>query len=1025
MDPKEQKANNVESTPDSDSQGVERSRSIQDRSFLTALFPLRENDWCQKYNFELLLALGVVLKLHHCPRILREKAYLGLSRYLSQSESEKQWVELAKYLLLYPLARYLKNPEPDRPMTKKGLLFHRRFHNWLQKRFERFSEKNTFFFTSWLQCKRACEPLSELLLLESYFKHRKQVLKDDPLTETNYKEMFLGTETNPNFTKLLSLVRRKLHRKLGTLRMGRVSRHACYENSRLAGGQRGALVMKALGIDKQIRKEEKSDCFNSLFYFSTLMSGGYGEDLISMIYHPRLIKSDGSAQNHPFEQKGLPCQSDLEFAFRKHEREYMAGLNTRLPRAKISGILEPLKTRIVSAGEAELYFSLKNFQTTLHGILRKYPLFRLIGRPQSPTDLSDIVPDLRNFQDPRWFSGDYKGSTDALSGIVGRAIMNEITTDLPPHIARMALKALSTHVISYPKFDLTPEQYVQLLRDSPGCLKDCEVEKEWVRGEIVGVTVKIRPAVMKSGQLMGSIVSFPILCLANALVLDRFQTNKRPLSFEEFLRSGLINGDDLLCVIDGHEEFEDFRSVASSVGFELSPGKCYEHPKYANINSASYHYDLNMQKKCQIQGDFGRQDAAFFCKTKTSGPAPSVPREVNYFNSGLFAEKHKVQERVGSESKNDDDVAYDANRNCDLHDPDIFYSGVPGFESSWKGKAEPLFPGDFDKRNYSSLPRGAYKLIERLRSSGTRVPKEGDRPLYAVATRILAGTPPAYRKAVGKDLSLRIKDRGEDLCFYESNRGRWKWFRRNHFLPISAGGLGIQQFTEIPFRVSKIQRKMANFLDMRNRSENDQVYAIRPEPSRSNPAHNVLVNGEFVKISKELTADQISTLEEFEYEKMLTSRPRKYLNDTVLRMSNPFEENAHNEVLDFGLLTERVPTRLLSRKEICQTAQYVMSGTLEGARLGYPLAREIVVHFIQSPETLTVWEKGVFSCLAIQSDCFGERGIYWCKTLDQMTSRGSLLPQRKVARGVVTLGKSLRLPGTGAGSIEALLGATP
>jgi len=88
---------------------------------------------------------------------------------------------------------------------------------------------------------------------------------------------------------------------------------------------------------------------------------------------------------------------------------------------------------------------------------------------------------------------------------------------------------------------------------------------------------------------MGSILSFPILCLANLVcywaALEeylgfRIKLNDLPV---------LINGDDILFK-SNEKLYEIWQRIITSVGFKLSIGKNYIHKSILTVNSQCYHY---------------------------------------------------------------------------------------------------------------------------------------------------------------------------------------------------------------------------------------------------------------------------------------------------------------------------------------------------------------------------------------------------------------------------------------------------
>jgi hypothetical protein len=89
---------------------------------------------------------------------------------------------------------------------------------------------------------------------------------------------------------------------------------------------------------------------------------------------------------------------------------------------------------------------------------------------------------------------------------------------------------------------------------------------------------------------MGSIVSFPVLCIANAVVtkLSLEAAEDRTYRLDECPM--LINGDDGL--VRSQLSFNHYwRDWANSVGLSPSVGKTFDHAKYCNINSHGFDFD--------------------------------------------------------------------------------------------------------------------------------------------------------------------------------------------------------------------------------------------------------------------------------------------------------------------------------------------------------------------------------------------------------------------------------------------------
>jgi hypothetical protein len=254
--------------------------------------------------------------------------------------------------------------------------------------------------------------------------------------------------------------------------------------------------------------------------------------------------------------------------------------------AQIQAVLEPLKVRVISKGPATEYYLAKPFQVALHNVLRRRPEFRLIGRPCSPTDLLDLWENRVELGEGEYcsFSIDYSAATDNLSAKLSKWIMEFLTLGYPDTWINMWLATLAPHYCIYPP---TPDGTV-------------------------------RSVMQKTGQLMGSITSFPILCLANlGLYLRLIRDDPRPLKRK--LKGVLVNGDDMgyiarVSLWDQHVD------LGRRIGLEMSLGKAYCSAFFLNINSTCYHFDLTKEPVC--------------------------PVEVRYLNSGLYFGQGKVMNKV-------------------------------------------------------------------------------------------------------------------------------------------------------------------------------------------------------------------------------------------------------------------------------------------------------------------------------------------------------------------------------------------
>jgi hypothetical protein len=226
--------------------------------------------------------------------------------------------------------------------------------------------------------------------------------------------------------------------------------------------------------------------------------------------------------------------------------------------AEVHPILEPLKVRLITKGPADRYFYSMKLQKSLFRHLRKFDQFKLIGEPLREEHLYNMV-DIENKNFPGVFdsfvSGDYSAATDNLNMNVTRTIF-EVCLDYCKDVDKDVFRSvLYGHNISYPK------KY----------------------------SSKLPSVTQTNGQLMGSILSFPILCIANMIALW--------ISLEKYLDchiqfkqiGALINGDDIGFRTNS-DHYEIWKDIVRTFGFDLSVGKNYIHKKYVTLNSQYYSY---------------------------------------------------------------------------------------------------------------------------------------------------------------------------------------------------------------------------------------------------------------------------------------------------------------------------------------------------------------------------------------------------------------------------------------------------
>ncbi len=529
--------------------------------------------------------------------------------------------------------------------------------------------RNTHLWYSFLQGKRCAVPASHELVLTAYEDHRKAMEIEDPIDDVTHDEVMEGLA--PILRKLNREVRyiKKTDLRSDLITRGETqhvaSTRACYEKSRENGGQMGYLRALAPSL-------ERCDPARRI-------GRRTAPELARMVFHPWALIGGVVYLNIVLEEYEY---ADGEYAWYdailRQTIRYVGGVRLK---ATIQAVLEPLKVRVISKGEAVPYYVSKLLQRALHDAMRKMDCFRLIGRPMSPTDLMDLAANRVKTGEGRdeWFSIDYSAATDRLSARLSASILERITEGADADLRRIWLSVLAPHWCRYP-FPFNEE---------------------------------VKPVTQRNGQLMGSILSFPVLCLANLGLYLRVIRND-PRRLREKLNGVLVNGDDMLYVAP-RSLWDDHVRLGERVGLSMSPGKAYHHPIFANVNSACYHYHLK---------PYGYEVMA-----KSGLMVPGVghtPYSIPFLNTGLYFGQGKVL--GGDDVKETRDLASTVTellRGSWFHrkTPDIFRMFVSRHSSSLRVMME-------GRNFFAHQSRGGYgvPLLKGIRPDWTRAQlKHSDR----------------------------------------------------------------------------------------------------------------------------------------------------------------------------------------------------------------------------------------------------------------------------------------------------------
>jgi hypothetical protein len=340
---------------------------------------------------------------------------------------------------------------------------------------------------------------------------------------------------------------------------------ACYENSKTNGGALGYLLNKTkLHID---------------FRFGELLLLGY------------VTRKDKFVE--PVQVHGLLDEEELDCLMRPS----LHGLGGRVV-VRREAILEPFKVRIISKGEAVPYQRCKNYQPFLWSLLQLAECFELTGRPLEELDIAELMEFGKySWQQTVIVSGDYSAATDNLHPYLCNTALQEIVRlwRIPYEDALNLSACLTGHIIDgRDKFVYKCHKFFRSVYELiyKGRVSDARTRMEELIGTVRSENMSLQVDEKEFfdqvwGQLMGSFVSFPILCIINAAVTRESMEKAYERLIKLTDKAFKVNGDDVLFCIppSGYQTW--VRNVISA-GLTPSIGKNYVSRRYAVINSTIF-----------------------------------------------------------------------------------------------------------------------------------------------------------------------------------------------------------------------------------------------------------------------------------------------------------------------------------------------------------------------------------------------------------------------------------------------------
>jgi len=260
-------------------------------------------------------------------------------------------------------------------------------------------------------------------------------------------------------------------------------------------------------------------------------------------------------------------------------------------KVKPVALAEAGKVRTITKGSGLRAFLLSPIQKSLHGALRNHRCYRLIGEELTVEHLSILDPEEDLFFGRSFHSGDWKASTNGIYREVSEVCVDAVCDVMERRLcAKYGPNFVIPHVpwefYSLHEGNAVPRHYT---------MKDyCKQIRIWFHDTLTKNRIfHPEDEAYKDqtiGQLMGSKLSFPILCLINAALcrwaMEVDQRKILPMSTVKML----INGDDNLHCLSQRGYWVK-KKMAGMFGFYYSPGKVFQSRTYANINSTGFRYD--------------------------------------------------------------------------------------------------------------------------------------------------------------------------------------------------------------------------------------------------------------------------------------------------------------------------------------------------------------------------------------------------------------------------------------------------
>lgn len=520
--------------------------------------------------------------------------------------TEKEQVKLFKYWTAYPMYRKMAqckfdNPRPPHPFPAlPHIPFSGKIKRFIQNRIIANNDKAWSFCWSLLQgVKRACAVVPKSFFVESLVDHVK-ALTQPPRMLSDETRSFLIRSTS----MFLKSAEWKQNLEFDiSLKPQEISQSSTFRAKRSAGGGRSELLTE----------------FNSVVEFE----------------HGQItIQDNFTMQSH----RGKLHQDPLFVAPNFLE---LVGLPSSTSNMMVHPLGEALKVRVITKAEAPVTHVGRTLQKPLHNLLRHDPVFTALDRPLDTSDFANLLtrekqsvsafsvdfwkrlcshstqplsiskvhsgfktrdcvinpesdPFYESFES-YWnrgglcfVSGDYKAATDNLSIEATRAVFQAIILNLQESSFAQSRPLVFRDLVNCYQKNLEGIRlyYPKIFWDAVS--PDSSYSDLYLQSKVDEDGDRYYD--MMTGQLMGSILSFPILCLANfSSYLLAFQEFFFKYLFEVFHN---LSCQDFLCSnqfsVDEIPEYELSQVREGLLQGFFSP----EHLSYSSCQQIQECFDL-------------------------------------------------------------------------------------------------------------------------------------------------------------------------------------------------------------------------------------------------------------------------------------------------------------------------------------------------------------------------------------------------------------------------------------------------